>query len=84
MTGDEDWSQLLNATSGFRELYRLFIKIKETFGQTPLLIDTDDLLANPRRLFISTKLSSKIPYCSRISITVQSDRENDSRVIEVY
>ncbi|XP_072035908.1 uncharacterized protein [Amphiura filiformis] len=61
----------------FRELYELFCYITNTLGQTPIIIDADDLIEHPERTLRAYCQAIGIPYTSSMMQWNPLEKERD-------
>ncbi|XP_064626335.1 uncharacterized protein LOC135487016 isoform X2 [Lineus longissimus] len=62
------WDHFDEAEVGFKELVQMFDLVKNKLGQTPFVIDADDLLANPEKMLRA--------YCSKTGIKYEDSMVN--------
>jgi len=59
------WCTFDPTECGFKEMYDLYVFVKEHFGTNPVIIDADDLLVNPR--------DTMKAYCNATGITFSKE-----------
>ena len=59
--GDE-WGEFDPKEAGFREIHNLYTFVKEKLGYTPVVVDADDLLADPEGMMKAHCSAVGIPY----------------------